>query len=69
MEMDEGLLDDIIKRLIDPKNGRAVKQVHLTEADIRQLCVAAKDVFLGQPNLLELEAPVKICGMNSSLNL
>lgn len=60
--MDEGLLDDIVQRLVDPKNGRAAKQVHLSEAEIRQLCAAAKDVFLSQPNLLELEAPIKICG-------
>ncbi|KAG5539610.1 hypothetical protein RHGRI_019971 [Rhododendron griersonianum] len=60
--MDEALLDDIISRLLDAKNGRVPKQVHLIEAEIRQLCVASKDIFLSQPNLLELEAPIKICG-------
>ncbi|KAK6935448.1 Serine-threonine protein phosphatase, N-terminal, partial [Dillenia turbinata] len=59
--MDESLLDDIIRRLLDAKNGRTPKQVHLTEAEIRQLCVASKEIFLSQPNLLELEAPIKIC--------
>ncbi|GFZ06682.1 Calcineurin-like metallo-phosphoesterase superfamily protein [Actinidia rufa] len=60
--MDESVLDDIIWRLLDAKNGRFPKQVHLTEAEIRNLCVASKEVFLSQPNLLELEAPIKICG-------
>ncbi|XP_054824227.1 serine/threonine-protein phosphatase PP1 isoform X3 [Prosopis cineraria] len=60
--MDENLLDDIIRRLIAAKNGRTTKQVQLTESEIRQLCVSSKEVFLSQPNLLELEAPIKICG-------
>lgn len=66
--MDENLLDDIIRRLVSAKNGRTTKQVQLTEAEIRQLCVAAKEIFLGQPNLLELEAPIKICGIFSSID-
>ncbi|KAG5228310.1 serine/threonine-protein phosphatase PP [Salix suchowensis] len=60
--MDGSLLDDIIRRLVGTKNGRTTKQVHLTEAEIKQLCLASKEVFLSQPNLLELEAPIKICG-------
>lgn len=60
--MDENLLDDIIRRLVDAKNGRTTRQVQLTEAEIKQLCVASKQSFLSQPNLLELEAPIKICG-------
>jgi serine/threonine-protein phosphatase PP1 catalytic subunit len=62
LEMDETVLDDIIRKLVSAKNGRTTKQVHLTEADIRQLCSSAKEIFLSQPNLLELEAPIKICG-------
>lgn len=60
--MDEGVVDEIIRRLLDAKNGRTVKQVNLPESEIRQLCAASKDIFLSQPNLLELEAPIKICG-------
>lgn len=60
--MDEGLLDDIIRRLLDLRNGRTVRPVQLTEAEIRQLCLASKEIFLSQPYLLELEAPIKICG-------
>lgn len=60
--MDGDLLDDIIRRLVDAKNGRTPRQVMLTEAEIRMLCVTSKEIFLSQPNLLELEAPIKICG-------
>ncbi|OVA16943.1 Phosphoesterase domain [Macleaya cordata] len=62
MPMDESLLDDIIRRLLEAKNGRTPKQVQLTEAEIRQLCLTSKEIFVSQPNLLELEAPIKICG-------
>ena len=60
--MDSAVLDDIIARLLEVRSGRPGKQVQLNEAEVRQLCVASKDIFLAQPNLLELEAPIKICG-------
>ena len=63
--MEESLLNDIIDRLLDVRNGRPGKQVQLTEAEIKQLCMTAKEIFMGQPNLLELEAPIKICGQCS----
>lgn len=63
--MDENLLDDIIRRLLETNNGKTAKQVKLLEVEIRQLCSASKEVFLSQPNLLELEAPIKICGIVS----
>ncbi|KAL5727223.1 protein-serine/threonine phosphatase [Ranunculus cassubicifolius] len=62
MPMDERLLDDIIRRLLDAKNARVPRQVNLTEAEIKQLCMTSREVFLSQPNLLELEAPIKVCG-------
>lgn len=57
--MDKGVLDDIIRRLLEGKGG---KQVQLSEAEIRQLCVNARQIFLSQPNLLEVRAPIHICG-------
>lgn len=56
------MLDDIIDRLLEVRNGRPGKPVQLTEQEVRQLCITAKEIFLSQPNLLELEAPIKICG-------
>jgi serine/threonine-protein phosphatase PP1 catalytic subunit len=60
--MEEAMVEDVIDRLLDVRNGRPGKPVQLTENEIRQLCIMAKEVFLAQPNLLELEAPIKICG-------
>ncbi|XP_072955045.1 serine/threonine-protein phosphatase PP1 isozyme 9-like [Typha angustifolia] len=59
--MEGAVLDDIVRRLLEGGRERG-KQVKLSEAEIRQLCVEAKKVFLSQPNLLELHAPIKICG-------
>ncbi|KAJ8529555.1 hypothetical protein K7X08_036390 [Anisodus acutangulus] len=57
--MEKGVLDDIIRRLVEEKGG---KQVQLSEAEIRQLCVNARQIFLSQPNLLRIRAPIRICG-------
>lgn len=56
------MVEQVIDKLLDVRNGRPGKPVQLTEGQIRQLCLMAKEVFLAQPNLLELEAPIKICG-------
>ncbi|GMQ11830.1 hypothetical protein CsSME_00054317 [Camellia sinensis var. sinensis] len=58
--MDPSLLDDIINRLLEVR-GKPGKQVQLSESEMKQLCVVSRDIFLQQPNLLELEAPIKIC--------
>uniref|UniRef100_A0A7N0VJ63 protein-serine/threonine phosphatase n=1 Tax=Kalanchoe fedtschenkoi TaxID=63787 RepID=A0A7N0VJ63_KALFE len=60
--IDPGLLDDIIRRLLDVRSVRPGKQAQLSEAEIKQLCVASREILMQQPNLLELEAPIKICG-------
>ncbi|KAB2071426.1 hypothetical protein ES319_A08G220900v1 [Gossypium barbadense] len=57
--MDQGVLDDIIRRLLE---GKGSKQVQLSEGEIRQLCVNARQIFLSQPNLLQIHAPIRICG-------
>ena len=38
------------------------KNVQLLDTEIRSLCLKSREVFLNQPVLLELEAPLKICG-------
>lgn len=68
--MDPALVDNIIERLIEVRLAKPGKLVQLTESEIKQLCVASRDIFMQQPNLLELEAPIKICGtLNLSLSL
>lgn len=64
---EEPAIDDIIERLLDVRNGRPGKQVQLSEPEIRLLCVTAKEIFMSQPNLLELEAPIKICGRQTGV--
>lgn len=61
------VVEDIIRRLLE--GGRGGKQVKLSEAEIRQLCVNARHLFLTQRNLLHLRAPLKICGPSLSLSL
>ncbi|KAK8931111.1 Serine/threonine-protein phosphatase PP1 [Platanthera zijinensis] len=56
-------LDDLIQRLLESKKNRSSsKRASLADTEIRQLCLAAKEIFLRQPNLLELEAPINVCG-------
>lgn len=44
------------------RTARPGKPVQMTEGELKYLCVKAKQIFLEQPVLLELEAPIKICG-------
>lgn len=55
-------LDSIIDRLLEVRGSRPGKQVQLLESEIRYLCTKAREIFISQPILLELEAPIKICG-------
>ena len=55
-------VDVIIDKLLSVRGARPGKQVSLTEGEIRMLCVRTRDIFISQPMLLELEAPIKICG-------
>ncbi len=41
---------------------RPGKTVQMTEAEVRGLCLKSREIFLQPPILLELEAPLKICG-------
>lgn len=51
-------VDKIINKLLE--NGG--KDAKILESEIRGLCLRAREIFLEQPMLLELEAPIKICG-------
>lgn len=44
------------------RGARPGKNVQLSEGEIRGLCLKSREIFLSQPILLELEAPLKICG-------
>lgn len=56
-------LDDMITRLLDAAYaGKVTKTVCLKNAEITAICQAVRELFLSQPALLELSAPVKIVG-------
>lgn len=56
-------IDRIIEKLLSVrKNGGKPPRVPLSEAEIKYLCSTAREVFMSQPMLLEMEAPIKICG-------
>ena len=44
------------------RGNRPGKAVQLQEFEIKYLCTKAREIFINQPILLELEAPIKICG-------
>jgi len=55
-------VDKIIEKLLSVKGSKPGKQVNLLESEIQGLVTRAREIFISQPILLELEAPLKICG-------
>jgi len=55
-------IDQIISKLLSVRGNDLGGQVELAEVEIRGLCVKSREIFLQQPMLLELEAPLRICG-------
>jgi len=55
-------IDHILSQLLSVRGTRPGRQVSLSESEIRFLCIKSKEIFSSQPVLLELEAPIKICG-------
>ena len=55
-------VDKIIEKLLEVKGSKPGKQVNLTENEIKGLCMKSREIFISQPILLELEAPIKVCG-------
>jgi serine/threonine-protein phosphatase PP1 catalytic subunit len=55
-------VDSIIHKLLEVRGSKPGKVVNLHENEIKGLCLKARDIFMSQPMLLELEAPLKICG-------
>ena len=58
MELDIG---SVIDQLLSVRSSPG-KQVQLPETHIRQLCHRSREIFLEQPMLLELAAPINILG-------
>lgn len=62
-ELEEADLDDMISRLLDSGySTKVTKAVCLKNAEITAVCTKVREVFMSQPALIELNAPVKIVG-------
>jgi len=55
-------VDEIIKTLLDVRAAKPGKLVKLQEQEILGLIRTAKNIFMQQPMLVEIAAPVKVCG-------
>ncbi|KAL7416390.1 Metallo-dependent phosphatase-like protein [Mrakia frigida] len=55
-------IDSVIDRLLEVRGNKPGKLVELKEHEIRYLCTKSREIVMSQPMLLELEAPIKICG-------
>ncbi|KAK1350537.1 serine/threonine-protein phosphatase [Hamiltosporidium tvaerminnensis] len=62
MNYDEVNVDTIIEKLLSVKSCKPGKQVNLEEIEIKYLCEKSQEIFMRQPTLVEIKAPVKICG-------
>nr|CAH7766843.1 unnamed protein product [Callosobruchus chinensis] len=63
-------VDSLIQRLLEVRGSRPGKSVHMTETEVRALCLKSREVFLQQPILLELEAPLKVsCNLRFNIKL
>merc|ERR1719197_1022065 len=47
---------------MEARGAKGTKAVQMPEAQLKQLCAGNREIFLSQSALLELEAPLKICG-------
>ncbi|KAK7003476.1 serine/threonine-protein phosphatase alpha-3 isoform-like isoform X1 [Biomphalaria glabrata] len=55
-------VDKLIAHLLSVKKDRPGKEVKLVQADVTKLLDAVRPILLAQPVLLDLQAPVTICG-------
>jgi serine/threonine-protein phosphatase PP1 catalytic subunit len=62
MALEQPDVDVILAKLLEVRGQRPGKYVSLEEAEIKFLCTRSRDIFFKQPMLLELDAPIKICG-------
>jgi len=62
MKVKDEKVDGMIIKLLEVRGKKLGKAVNLSEDELKYLCVTSREIFINQPNMLELEAPLKICG-------
>jgi len=55
-------VDEVIDKCLEARGCKPGRIVSVSDGQLKGLCQAAREVFLGQSALIELEAPLKICG-------
>lgn len=55
--------DMIINKLLEGQFLHPGTEIDIPESQILELVDAVVDIFMSQPVLLELEAPIKLCGI------
>lgn len=53
---------DLLKKCLEAKGAKPGKLVNFPEPQLKTLCATVRDIVLAQNALLELEAPMNICG-------
>jgi serine/threonine-protein phosphatase PP1 catalytic subunit len=61
-QTDESWIDGIIATMLSARTKKAGTPVDISQTDALTLCNQAREVCMSQPMLLELGAPIKICG-------
>lgn len=56
------LVDKVIGQLLSVRNSLPGTEVHVREDEIIRIVRAAREIFMRQPMLLEVGAPINICG-------
>ena len=62
MQNNDERVDGCLAKFLECRGKKPNKAVQLHEDDIKYLINEAKRILMEQPNLVELEAPIKICG-------
>jgi serine/threonine-protein phosphatase PP1 catalytic subunit len=55
-------LDECIDKCLEARGQKPGKLVQVAEGQLKALCASVREAVLAQSSLLELEAPLKICG-------
>jgi len=55
-------IESVLDVCLEARGSKPGKHVNMQEGQLRALCTQAREVFLSQSALLELAAPLKICG-------
>jgi len=54
--------DALIAKCLEARGAKKTKAIQIPEAQLKALCAGVREIFLGQNALLEIEAPLNICG-------